>query len=49
MRLVLIETFSFAKGGGWRHINATDRVAVHESGHAVAHHLIGHGCDRVGA
>jgi hypothetical protein len=44
---VPIENFSFAKGGGWQHINATEGVAVHESGYAVAHHLIGRGRDPV--
>ena len=41
-----IDTFFFAKGGGWRHINATNHAADDESGHAVAHYLIGHGRDR---
>jgi hypothetical protein len=32
------------RGGGWRHIDALTRLAIHESGHAVAHRLINRDC-----
>jgi hypothetical protein len=31
-------------GGGWRHIDALTRLSIHESGHAVAHHVLGRDC-----